>query len=82
MVNHKEVIRGSGVLSGEGRKRQCRFQVTKTSLRVNDRSAPVDSAYSNLSITDSDNWPDGTYELEFRGGKAPLRKEGGFYLSR
>jgi hypothetical protein len=82
MANHKQIVRGTGVLSGEGRKRQCRFQVTKTSLLVNERSAPVDVAYSNLSITDSDDWPDGMYELEFHGGKEPLRKKNGFYLGR
>jgi hypothetical protein len=82
MASRKEIITGRGVLSGEGRKRECRFRITKTSLYVDELLTPASFAYSGLSITDSDNFPDGNYELDYLGQRELLTKKGGFYLAR
>lgn len=54
----------------------------KTSLMVNERTTPAGFAYHNLSITDSDDFPEGNYELDYLGQKELLTKKGGFYLAR
>jgi hypothetical protein len=82
MASRKEIITGNGVLSGQGRKRTCKFRVTRTSLMVDDLSTPIDVAYSSLSIIDSDDFPDGDYELDFLGMKELLTRKGGHYLAR
>ncbi len=82
MASRKTIVTGYGVLSGEGCKRKCRFRVTKTSLRVNEMPTPVGSVYSHLSITDSDDFPDGDYELDYLGQRELLTKKNGFYLAR
>jgi hypothetical protein len=82
MANREEIITGRGVLSGEGRNRECRFRVIKTSLCVDELPTPVKSTYSNLSITDSDNFPDGNYELDYLGQRELLTKKGRSYLAQ
>ena len=42
-------------------------------MYVDESAQPVSIAYSNVSIQDSDEYPDGNYELEFEGQKV-LRK--------
>src|ERR1019366_8031078 len=75
MANREEIITGRGVLSGEGRNRECRFRVIKTSLCVEELPTPVKSTYSNLSITDSDNFPDGNYELDYLAARGRTSKK-------
>ena len=82
MASRKEIITGTRILRGNGRQRNCRFRVTKTSLFVNELPTPVDFAYSDLSITDSDDWPDADYELEYVGQRQPCTRRNGFYLAR
>ena len=82
MASRKEIITGTGILSGQGRKRQCQFRVMKTSLLVNELTRPVSFAYHDLSITDLDDFPEGDYELDYLGQKELLTKKGGFYLAR
>ena len=73
-----------GILrSADGqRQRHCKVKVDKHSHLVNERSGTAKVTYSNLSIHDSDDWPDGDYEVEFNGQKELLRKQGRHYLAR
>lgn len=70
MATRDKIIRGTGTLSGQGRKRQCQFQVTRHEMMV-DAGPTGRFTYSGLSITDSDDWPDGNYELDYLGMKEP-----------
>jgi hypothetical protein len=80
--NKKEIIRGTGTLTGDKNQRKARFQVTKTSMYVDALSEPVGVAYSNASITDSDAFPDGDYEFVFLDQKLLLTRKNGHYLAR
>lgn len=51
-------------------------------MYVNELQTPAKFAYSGLSITDSDDFPDGDYELDYLGQRELLTKKGGFYLAR
>ena len=72
-----------GILrSADGqRERHCKVKVDRYHF-VNERGEPTKVTYSKLSIYDSDNWPDGDYEVEFNGQKESLRKQGRHYLAR
>lgn len=71
-----------GALSGQGRRRECRIQVVKTSIQVDERSGSMGFTYSNASIVDSDDFPDGDYEVTYEGGTELLTKKHGNYLTR
>ena len=49
------------------------MKAIKHTMYVDESAQPVSIAYSNVSIQDSDEYPDGNYELEFEGQKV-LRK--------
>jgi hypothetical protein len=51
-------------------------------MTVDEAAAPVAVAYSHLIIADSDDWPDGDYQVIFGGQKELLTKEGGQYSTR
>jgi hypothetical protein len=81
MASKKKIVTGVGTLSGEGHTRKARFRVTRSDMYVNELQTPVGSAYSHLSITDSDDFPDGNYELEYLGQEL-LTKKSGSYMAR
>jgi len=75
----------AGILrSADGqRQRHCKVKVDRhTDFFVHERSEPTNVTYSKLSIHDSDDWPDGNYEVEFNGQKELLTKQGGRYVAR
>jgi hypothetical protein len=83
MAGQKEIIAGVGFLRGGGQTRQCRISVTKTTLfGGNGPMAVTPPVYSSVSIVDSDNFPDGDYQLEYLGQKQQLLKMGGLYVRR
>lgn len=67
MSTRKEVVILRGTLRGGGRQRECRVKVTKNSLFANEVASPVAVAYSGMNIIDSDDFPDGNYEVQFAG---------------
>lgn len=81
MATRKEPVVLRGMLRGEGRQRECRVRATKNSLYVDELTTPIDVVYSSLSV-DDDNFPDGSYEVEFSGQKELLTKKQGYYLAR
>lgn len=80
------VITVWGTLRGIGgnvrHERQCRVQTTRTEIRVAEEERPIDVRYSHTNILDSDNFPDGDYEMEYEGGTLELTKRGGVYVAR
>jgi len=74
----------AGILrSADGqRQRHCKVQVDKHGHFVNERPEITTITYSNFSICDSDDWPDGDYEVEFNGQKELLTKQGRHYVAR
>ena len=71
-----------GILrSADGQhQRHCKVQVDKHTHFAHELSEPTRFTYSRPSIHDSDDWPDGDYEVEFSGQKELLRKQGRHYL--
>ena|SRR5947209_2179759 len=77
------VILDGNLRSADGqRQRHCKVRVDKHRHFVNELSKPTNVTYSHLSICDSDDWPDGDYEVEFNGQKELLTKWGRHYGAR
>lgn len=51
-------------------------------MYADECSEPTCCSYSRCVIEDSDNFPDGEYEVEFEGRKIPLSKRFGHYIPR
>jgi hypothetical protein len=64
------------------RQRACKIAVDKHQMTVDEAAAPIAVAYSHLAIADSDDWPDGDYQVIFGGQKELLTKEDGQYSTR
>ena len=77
------VILPAMLRSADGQyQRPCKVSVDKHQMTVDEAAAPVAVAYSHLIIADSDDWPDGDYQVIFGGHKELLTKEGGQYSTR
>ena len=59
-------------LHGEGRQRACRVKATRKSEFADETAVPTSIAYCRCDVDDSDDFPDGDYELEFDGHFQPL----------
>ena len=82
MGSRREVVFLRGTLRGEDRQRECRLRATKVTMQVDEVMPSPPVAYADLSILDSDDFPDGNYELAFAGQKELLTKKNGHYLAR
>ena len=78
----KENVLLEGTLRGEGRQRTCRVKAIRSSEFPDEAVAPTAITYCRCDIDDSDDFPDGDYELEFDGRKLLLRKSGGQYMAQ
>jgi hypothetical protein len=78
----ERVVFGRGILSGPGYSRECRVPVTKTPIKVHEMSGPLRFTYSGLRIVDSDDFPDGDYEVKYEGGTELLTRKNGQYVTR
>jgi len=67
-----------GRLRGQCRERMCRI----TAVRVTPHGDPAVSEYADMSVVDTDDFPDGDYEVAVAGRTIRLKREDGFYLSR
>jgi hypothetical protein len=82
MSSRRELVFLRGILRGEGRQRECRIRATKVTMQVDELMSSAAVAYADPSIVDSDDFPDGNYELTFDGQKELLTKKSGHYLAR
>ena len=82
MTVTKETIALEAVLRGEGRERMCVVKVLQHATYADECSRPTCLSYSRCVIEDDDDFPDGSYELEFADRKVLLSKAGGRYVPR
>ena len=82
MTVTKENVPLEGTLRGEGHERTCRLKALRHTVYADECSQPTCFSYSRCVIQDSDNFPDGEYELEFEGRKIPLSRRSGRYTPR
>jgi hypothetical protein len=73
MTSQKMTIADRGILSGEGRKRECRFSVTRTSLDVDELQTPggwatsTGGVYRGLNVDRIDLWVRPFFRFSRRG---------------
>lgn len=66
----KRVILPGTLRSEDGQRQRARkIRVQTHEHYVDELLEPTQITYSHLSIHDSDDWPDGDYEVEFSGQK-------------
>lgn len=82
MTVTKENVPLHGILRGEGCERTCRLKALRHTMYADECSHPTCCSYSRCVIEDSDDFPDGDYELEFEGRKISLSKRFGQYIPR
>ena len=78
MTSRRESVVLQGILRGEGHERSCRVRAIKVAMPCE----PMASEYADMDIADSDNFPDGSYEVTVAGRTIPLTRREGFYLAR
>jgi hypothetical protein len=78
MASRRESVVLQGMLRGEGHERPCRVRAVKVAMPCE----PMASDYADMGIADSDNFPDGSYEVTVAGRTIPLTRRDGFYLKR
>jgi hypothetical protein len=76
----KEVVLLEGLLKGEGHQRKCRVKAVRHATYEDECTTPNCLSYSRCEIEDSDDFPDGDYELEFDSHRVALTKKSGHYL--
>jgi len=80
MTVTKETIPLQGTLKGEGHERMCRLKALRHATYADECSQPTCFSYSRCVIEDTDDFPDGEYELEFEGRRIALSKRAGRYV--
>jgi hypothetical protein len=82
MAVTKEIVSLDGVLKGEGRERKCRVKAVRHSTYDDECATPTCSSYSKCEIEDTDDFPDGAYEVEFDAHRVAVAKKAGQYFLR
>jgi hypothetical protein len=82
MAVTKDIVSLEGTLRGEGRERKCRMTATRHTTYANECGAPTCVSYSRCEIEDTDDFPDGNYEVEFDAHRVAVTKKAGQYLLR
>jgi hypothetical protein len=83
MVMAVEVISGQGTLRSEGGRyqRQCKLEITREPVNVDEEGAPLKYLYQKVSVVDSDDFAEGIYILSFNGQTDRRRRtKDGHYL--
>ena len=78
MASRREPVVLQGILRGEGHERSCRVRAIKVAMPCE----PMASEYDSMDIADSDNFPDGSYEVTVAGRTIRLTRRDGFYSAR
>ena len=79
-----EVVSGLGTLRSEGGRyqRQCKLEITRKVVNVNEEAAPLKYIYQQVLVVDSDDFPEGIYILSFNGQTDRRRRtKDGHYLA-
>jgi len=74
-----EVISGQGTLRSEGGRyqRQCKLEITREPVKVDEEGAPLKYLYQKVSVVDSDDFPEGIYHPELQRPDRPTQKDEG-----
>jgi hypothetical protein len=78
-----EVVSGQGTLrrEGGGYERQCKLEIAREPVMVDEEATPLRYLYKRVLVVDSDNFPEGIYILSFNGQNQRLRRtKDGHYL--
>jgi len=65
MAVTKDTVSLEAVLRGEGRERECRVKAQRHTTYEGEDATPVGASYSRCEIEDTDDFPDGNYEVVF-----------------
>ena len=82
MAVTKEIVSLNGVLRGEGQERKCRVKAERHTTYADERATPTCVSYSKCEIEDTDDFPDGNYEVEFDLHRVAVAKKAGQYSLR
>jgi hypothetical protein len=78
----KDTVSLEGVLKGGGHERKCRVKTVRHTTYEGECATPVCVSYSKCEVEDTDDFPEGNYEVEFDGHRVSLTKKGGQYFLR
>ena len=67
MTVTRETVPLEGTLKGEGYERTCQVRATRCVTYADESTDALCVSYSRCDIEDADDFPDGNYELTFRG---------------
>jgi hypothetical protein len=82
MAVTKETVSLEGVLKGEGHERKCGVKVVRHTTYEDECATPTCFSYSKCEIEDTDDFPDGDYEVEFDAHRVTVTKKEGRYFLR
>lgn len=80
MTVTKETIPLEGVISGQGLERTCHLRAVRRETYADESSKPLCVSYSRCDIEDTDDFPDGEYELSFAACRIPVIRRMGKYF--
>jgi hypothetical protein len=80
MTVTKEIVSLEGILKGDGQQRKCRVKAVRHTTYADECPTPTCLSYSRCDIEDTDELPDGNYELEFDGHRVSLIRTAGQYV--
>jgi hypothetical protein len=80
MTVTKETVPVEGVISGQGLERTCRLRAVRRQTYADESTKPLCVSYSRCDIEDTDDFPDGEYELSFDGCRIRVIKKTGRYF--
>jgi hypothetical protein len=82
MAVTKKIVSVKGILRGEGHERKCQLRALRHVEYADESPTPTCTSYSKCEIEDADDFPDGSYEVEFEGHLVPVLKTAGQYSLR
>jgi hypothetical protein len=80
MTVTKETVPLQGILKGEGRERACRVKAVRRATYADEGMRPCCVSYSRCDIADTDDFPDGEYQLTFEKCQVRFIKRAGQYI--
>ena len=82
MTVTKETIPLEGVISGQGLERSCHLRAVRQETYVDESTKPLCVSYSRCDIEDTDDFPDGEYELSFEACRIRIIRRNGRYFPK
>lgn len=80
MTVTKETVGLQGVISGQGLERACHLRAVRRETYADESTKPLCVSYSRCDIEDTDDFPDGEYELSFDAFRMRIVKRTGQYF--